>query len=75
MGRLEGQKGVVNRVKVSVGPLFDRARMLRRDAARLVRQLVKTSEEISALTKPSGSLPPREKESARSNQATKEKPR
>jgi len=42
---------VTNRVKISVEPLIERARMLRRDAARLVRQLGKTSEQIKALTR------------------------
>ena len=51
MVRFEGQKGVVNRVKVSLGPLLERARTLRRDGARLVRQLGKTNQEITALTK------------------------
>jgi hypothetical protein len=49
MVRFEGQTGVANRVKISLGPLFERARILRRDAARLVRELGKTSEEITAL--------------------------
>jgi hypothetical protein len=49
MVRFEGQKGVANRVKISLGPLLERARLLRRDAARLVRELGKTSAEITAL--------------------------
>lgn len=49
MVRFEGQKGVANRVKISLEPLLERARLLRRDAARLVRELGRTSEEISAL--------------------------
>ena len=49
MVRFEGRTGVANRVRVSLGPLLERARMLRYDAARLVRELSKTSEEITAL--------------------------
>ena len=40
---------MANRVKISLGPLCGGALMLRRDAARLVRELGKTSEEITAL--------------------------
>jgi hypothetical protein len=49
MGRFEGQTGVANRVKISLGPLLARARTLRREGARLMRELGKTSEEITAL--------------------------
>jgi hypothetical protein len=51
--------------------LLDRARTLRRDAARLVRQLGKTSEEIKALT--GATQIPKEK-ADRSMQPKKEKP-
>ena len=71
MVRLEGQTGVANRVKISVGPLLERARTLRRDAARLMRQLGKTSEEITALTK----APQSRNSSDRSMEQKKEKPR
>jgi hypothetical protein len=63
---------VANRVKISVWPLLDRARTLRRDAARLVRQLGKTSEEIKALR--GATQIPKEK-TDRSMQPKKEKPR
>jgi hypothetical protein len=39
---------MANWEKISVWPLLERARLLRRDSARLVRRLRKTSEEITA---------------------------
>ena len=59
----EGHTRVANRVKISLGPLLERARILRRDAARLVRELGKTSAEITALQDPSPSTESSHKQS------------
>jgi hypothetical protein len=56
---------------MSVWLLLDRARTLRRDAARLMRQLGKTSEEITALR---GATQSRKEKADRSMQPKKEKP-
>lgn len=55
MARLEGQPGVAKGLRISVGSLLKRARTLRREAERLVRQLGRTSEQITALITPSDS--------------------
>jgi hypothetical protein len=75
MVRLEGKSGAANSVEGSVGPLFERARTLRRDAARLVRQLARTSEEITAHTKRPEELRSRPKNSDPVGEPAKEKPR
>jgi hypothetical protein len=62
---------VAKRVKISVWPLLERARLLRQDAARLVRQMAKTNDEIDAHTKVSSS---RQGTSDLSMQPKKEKP-
>jgi hypothetical protein len=65
---------VASGVEESVAPLFERARTLRRDANRLVRQLARTSEEITAHTRRPEKLLSRPKDSDRSKQRPKKKP-
>jgi hypothetical protein len=63
---------VADRAKISLEPLLERARSLRRDAARLMGQLGKTSDEIAALTK---GLESKEKKPGRPMQPKRDKPR
>ena len=70
-----GKSGVADRVKISVGPLLERARILRRDAGRLVRQLAKNSEEIRALTNRPEEMPPGPDDADLPKDRPSEKPR